>query len=143
MTSLPEGGLEQVHIDMLLLADWAEAINGKLYIQGGGWERRVVAPGQMAAFSVAASIVIPWNFTNQQHEFTVSIEDEDGSRVLSSLTGNTTVGRPPDARPGQNFRVAMAVQFAGLQLEPGDYRVVMSVNGEASRSASFAAVGKK
>ena len=24
-------------IDYLILADWAEVINGKIYLQGGGW----------------------------------------------------------------------------------------------------------
>ena len=37
----------------LLLCDFAEAVNGKLYVMGGGWNV-LFAPGQPVTMSVAA-----------------------------------------------------------------------------------------
>ena len=130
-------GIEQVEIDTLMLADWTETINGKLYIQGGGWDRKILNPHQSADFAIAASVLVPWNLTNQQHEFAITIESEDGTPVAPALTGSFTVGRPPQAQPGQRFRSPLAVRM-GLRLPGvGAYRVVMRLNNDVTRSAAF------
>ena len=48
----------------LLLCDFAEAVNGKLYVMGGGWNI-LFAPGQPVTMSVAAVLAVPWDRTNQ------------------------------------------------------------------------------
>ena len=55
----------------LLLCDFAEAVNGKLYVMGGGWNI-LFAPGQPVTMSVAAVIAVPWDRTNQQHELSLA-----------------------------------------------------------------------
>ena len=143
MTGIPEWGIDQAEIDFLMLADWAETINGKLYIQGGGWDRKVVVPGQPMEFAIVASIVIPWNATNRPHGFSIAIESEDGTPVAPPLSGSTTVGRPPNARPGQAFRTQVAVKVGGVKLPAlGTYRIVMTLNGDITRSAAFYAVAQ-
>ena len=132
--------VEEVEIDCLTLADWAEAINGKLYIQGAGWDRTVLKPDQTADFAIAASFLVPWNLTNRQHEFAMSIESEDGVPVAPALTGAFTVGRPPDARPGQRFRSPIAVRCGMKFPGSGLYRVTMALNQTPTRSVSFEAV---
>ena len=130
-------GIEQVEIDTLMLADWAETINGKLYIQGGGWDRKILNPDQSADFAIAASVLIPWNLTSQQHEFAITIESEDGTPAAPALTGSFTVGRPPHALPGQRFRSPLAVRI-GLRLPGlGAYQVVMRLNSDITRSVAF------
>ncbi len=132
-----DSAVEEVEIDCLMLADWAEAINGKLYIQGAGWDRTKLTPDQSADFAVAASFLVPWNLTNRQHEFAMTIEGEDGTPVAPPLTGSFTVGRPPDARPGQRFRSPIAVR-CGMNLPgPGLYRVTMALNQVPAKSVSF------
>ena len=42
----------------LLLCDFAEAVNGKLYVMGGGWNV-LFAPGQPVTMSVAAVVAVP------------------------------------------------------------------------------------
>ena len=132
--------VEEVEIDCLTLADWAEAINGKLYIQGAGWDRTVLKPDQTADFAIAASFLVPWNLTNRQHGFSMTIESEDGHLIAPALTGAFTVGRPPDARPGQRFRSPIAVR-CGMKLPgPGLYQVTMALNQIPTKSVSFEAV---
>ena len=133
-------GIEEVEIDCLMLADWAEAINGKLYIQGAGWDRTALKPDQSADFAIAASFLVPWNLTNRQHEFALTIEAEDGNLVAPALTGAFTVGRPPDARPGQRFRSPIAVR-CGMKLPgPGLYQVTMALNQTPAKSVFFEVV---
>ena len=36
--------IENIEIDFIMVADWAETINGKLYIQGAGWDRLLRPP---------------------------------------------------------------------------------------------------
>ena len=143
MSSSPILGIEHAEIDFIMLADWAETINGKLYIQGGGWDRKVVVPGQPTDFTIVASIVIPWNATNQPHEFSIAIESEDGTAIMPPLSGSATVGRPPSARPGQDFRTQVAAKIGGVQLPAlGTYRVAMTLNGDITKSAAFYAVAQ-
>ncbi len=143
MTSTPNIGIQQAEIDFLMLADWAETINGKLYIQGGGWDRKVVVPGQPTEFTIVASIVIPWTATNQPHEFSIAIESEDGAPIVPPLSGSATVGRPPHAQPGQDFRTQVAAKIGGVKLPAlGTYRVAMTLNGSVTKSAAFYAVAQ-
>ena len=135
--SMSDSCVEEVEIDCLTLADWAEAINGKLYIQGAGWDRTVLNADQSADFAIAASFLVPWNLTNRQNEFAMTIEGEDGKAVAPALTGAFTVGRPPDARPGQRFRSPIAVR-CGMKLPgPGLYQVTMALNQTPTKSVSF------
>ena len=133
-------GVEQLEIDALMLADWAETINGKLYVQGGGWDRWMLAPNRPVEFAIAASILTPWNLANQEQEFSIAIESEDGATVAPLLTGSFTVGRPPTARPGQLFRSPITARVAMPKLTAGVYRVVMNARGAAPKSVAFYAV---
>ena len=142
MSASPEFslGVEQLEIDALMLADWAETINGKLYVQGGGWDRWLLAPNRPVEFAIAASILTPWNLANQEQEFSIAIESEDGATVAPLLTGSFTVGRPPNARPGQLFRSPITARVAMPKLTAGVYRVVMNARGAAPKSVAFYAV---
>ena len=134
--------VEEVEIDYLTLADWAETINGKLYIQGGGWDRKALTPDQRADFAIAASFLVPWNLTNREHEFAITIESEDGVAVTPALTGGFTVGRPPQARQGQRFRSPLTVRCGMKMPGLGTYRVTMTLNKSISKSVSFDIVAK-
>ena len=133
-------GVERVEIDALMLADWAETINGKLYVQGGGWDRWLLAPNRPVEFAIAASILTPWNLANQEREFSIAIENEDGAAVAPLLTGSFAVGRPSNARPGQLFRSPLTARVAMPKVAAGAYRVVMNVTGATPKSAAFYAV---
>ena len=56
----------------LLLCDYAEAINGKLYIMGGGWTICAPGPRNMA---VAIRVLVPWSDTNKQHNLALMLQD--------------------------------------------------------------------
>ena len=72
-------------VEFIVVADKAEAINGKLYMMGGGWDRLWLAtmPGEHH-FSVGVSVIIPWMATNSEHRLQILITDETETEVASA-----------------------------------------------------------
>ena len=132
---------EQVEIDFLLLADRAEVLNGKLYMMGGAWDRRQIrdidAP---VSLTIVASVLVPWNLTNEPHRLRIRIEDEDGSPVPPEVEATVNVGRPVNATQGQSFRATAVINNRWNLPRYGTYRVVASVAGHGERRVSFYAV---
>jgi uncharacterized protein DUF6941 len=123
----------------LLLADFAEAINGKLYVMGGGWSITAPAPGPMA---LAVKIEVPWNEANKSHELTMQLVDADGQPVVFSpeeegkagagveVKGDFEVGRPPGLMPGTPIDLAMGINIGRGPLEPSTrYTWRLSIDG--------------
>src|SRR3989442_14351182 len=109
----------------MLLCDFAEAINGKLYIMGAGWSHIVL--NQPTNFALAVQLSVPWDQTNMPIEVKTMLLDHDGQPVLDpngqpiQLEGKVEVGRPPGIRPGSELGVPLAMRFGNLQLQPGRY----------------------
>lgn len=120
----------------LMLADYAEAVNGKLYIMGGGWT--VTGPGP-SSFAIAVLIEIPWDETNRPHVLHVDLLDGDGRPVTVStptgerpveIDGGFEVGRPAGLKPGTPQTVPVAMNIGPLPLAAGrDYVWRCKVNG--------------
>lgn len=112
-------------------------INNKLYLLGGGWD--VLGAAQFPfnqRCSVALSIKVPWNETNQPHDIQVEIMNEDGASLVRA-EAHLEVGRPPGIRPGQNQRFQMAIDI-GLQIETaGTYVIVARIQGQESKRITF------
>lgn len=125
----------------LLLCDFAEAVNGKLYVMGGGWNI-LYAPGQPVNTAVAAVIAVPWDQTNQRHEISLELLTHDGAAVeiegqALSVSGEFEVGRPPGTKPGSSLNAPFVWTFAGLVLEAGGYEWKMSIDGNPVASRPF------
>jgi len=130
---------------ILLLSDYAEAINGKLYIMGGGWT--ICRPG-LRNMSVAIRVFVPWVDANAKHKLTLILQDENGNTVALGDTpkevkneGSFEVGRPPGIPEGTDLDVTLVFTFNGLVLEPNKgYRWQLEINGEPVQRASFRTV---
>ena len=123
---------DNITLDYLLVADGADAVGGKLYLLGGGWDRLKVPqlPGPPAVpFAVAVGINVPWNLTNRKLGFSVDVLDADGGEVGQLAGGEFEVGRPPGLRAGtpQRFQITMPAQpqFGAA----GRYVIRCSVDG--------------
>lgn len=111
----------------LMLADSAQAVAGKLYILGGGWDR-VFAGVQPSAIAIVATV--PWDETNQRHTLKLALLDGNGQPVkvptpkgeeALAITMGFEIGRPPGATKGQSFNVPLAVNMGPLPLASGIY----------------------
>jgi Family of unknown function (DUF6941) len=129
----------------LLLADHADAVGGKLYINGGGWN--VTGP-QALPFAIAMLIEVPWDQTNTKHRVLLELLDADGNEVEVASNENSEpvkieslleVGRPPGVKPGTPLAVPFAVNFAPIPLEPGaQYVWRLSIDGHSEEDWNLA-----
>ncbi len=109
----------------IMLADFAQVVQGKLYIMGGGWSLTGPNPSPSA---LAVKIEVPWTETNRDHSFKLELFDGDHHPVLvptpegekpMQVGGNFQVGRPPGLLQGSSLDVPLAINLPPLPLAPG------------------------
>lgn len=129
----------------MLLCDYAEEMNGKLYVMGGGWNRLVAETP--ASVALAILVGIPWNATNQPHALRLALVDEDGKPVVPKgaedplvVEAKVEVGRPPGTKPGSIFNAPLAIRFPVMFLTAGGYRFDLAIDGTLLVSAPFSVV---
>jgi hypothetical protein len=126
-----------------MLCDSAAAVEGKLFIQGGGWN--AIAAGAMPftapRIGMALLIGVPYGDTLHRHQLTVGLQDEDGSQLplgppvdggrASHLQLAFEVGRPAQLPPGDTQLLPFALNIDGYQFSgPGGYVFVIAVDGQ-------------
>lgn len=121
-----------MHIQHALVADYAEIVNGKLYLMGGAWDtinlREVPGAIRMA---IAIGLQLDWEETNQAIPVVVYVEDDD-ARELARIEGKVQVGRPASLPPGSRQLSQMAVNLGFTVPAFGGYRVrVLAGAGES------------
>lgn len=125
----------------ILLADFAEAIGGKLYIQGGGWSHlTLVTP--LVDIYVAGMVYVPWDDANRRRRLLLQLIDQDGIEVHIDeqpveMRGDFEVGRPPGMTPGTEIEFPISAKFAGMPLRPGRYKFQLTVGATHIGDASF------
>jgi hypothetical protein len=127
-----------MNIGFLLLADHAEAVNGKLYMTGGGWNvLRLPELPHDWAFHIALGIDVAWHETNDPHELQVNIQDPDGVELGEGLSANFETGRPPGMTAGQEQRLVMSIGTTATFSTAGPHAAVVNVDGEELGRARF------
>jgi hypothetical protein len=126
-------------VDFLILADRAEAVNGKLYMMGGAWEHLYVQDlTQPNLISLAVGVLVPWNATNKQHQIRIVIEDSDGQQIGFQAEAGFAVGRPPWADVGVIQRVVIAIPTIPVTIpQLGNYALKAEINGEFVKRVVF------
>ncbi|MBI2886589.1 MAG: hypothetical protein HYY02_05225 [Chloroflexi bacterium] len=129
---------ETPEIEFLIMADRVEALNGKLYMMGGGWtDMTVVDFTRPAPFAFALGVLVPWTKANQKFPLRLWIESEDGTTIVPPFSLNIEAGRPANSSPGQSFRSVLAVNGEAVFPGPGTYRTVANLGEFASKRVSF------
>jgi hypothetical protein len=119
----------------MMLADHAQVADGKLFISGAGWSTCGPGPSPCA---VAVLFQVPWEQTDQNVSFTLSLIDEDGrgvhqpgpqSALPVQVNGRFEARRAPGMAPGTEINVPMCFNIV-LQLDPGrGYTWVLEIGG--------------
>ena len=122
----------------MMLADSAQAVEGKLYILGGGWNITGPEPSPSA---LAIHVDVPWDLANVRHPWKLELVDSDGEPVMVStplgeqalvLQGEFEVGRPPGVTPGTGLGVPLAINLGPIPLPPGGrYEWRLSISDES------------
>jgi hypothetical protein len=107
-----------------MLCDSAQAVGGKLYILGGGWN--ITGP-QPTPSAIAIYVEVSWDLTNVQHPWRLELLDADDQPVMVPtpigdqplvLEGMLEVGRPVGIQPGVGIGIPLAINLAPLPLAP-------------------------
>lgn len=131
----------------MILCDWAEAVNGKLYCQGGGWTHlRSSSPEAVHSMAVGVVVAVPWDETNSRHRLELTLLTDDGDQVTMGETevgarGTLEVGRPAGVKPGLEQNAIQAYRFNGLALPAGGYVWRLEVGDVATARTPFWVVG--
>ncbi len=131
------GFSERPQIELLCLANHVEAINGLLYMVGGGWTEHHRPPRQpggqptISHIGIAVMVRIPWNETNRPHRFQVEIQDLDGASLLK-VEGDLNVGRPPQISLGTTQHACLAINGEAVFQRAGGYVLRGTLGGDTS-----------
>ena len=128
----------------MLLCDHAQSVGGKLYVLGGGWTQ-VKRDQWNGTLALAINIAVPWDRTNEPIRLRANLLTEDGEPVSMGnapvqAEGNMEVGRPPGVRRGTPLGASVALNFQGLQLDPGGYVWELEVAGDVRERVAFQVV---
>jgi uncharacterized protein DUF6941 len=129
-----------------LLADSAVSAEGKLYLQGAGWNilNAPSLPIRIPRIGLGIVLSVPWTETNRPHQFEVRLLDADG-RILPladappgvevedgkirRLGASVNVGRPPSVPAGDEQLVPIAMNIDGLVFtEEGRFEFIVAVD---------------
>ena len=118
-----------MEVAFLMLTDYAEALNGKLYTLGAGWNiLRFPQLPQEWRFSLALGIDVAWDETNLRHALQITIEDPDGAVLGEDLQMEFEAGRPPGQTP-MDQRMVLAFNV-GAEFETFGPHAVVVRNGD-------------
>jgi hypothetical protein len=124
----------------MLLCEFAQEINGKLYILGGGWSRMVKLRDPIQ-LGLAIKLLIPWHLANEKMQFRAALLTQDGQSVTHQgqpvqIEGSLEVGRPPGLKQGTYLDSAMAFNLS-VPMELGAYRWDFSIGNHVLAQAPF------
>jgi hypothetical protein len=131
--------VEQTTVDYLLVADYAEVINGRAYIMGAGWDK--FAPPAYPApmrIGIAVGIRVPYLESNTPHRLSVRLRNGDGQEVFK-IEGDLETGRPPGSR-GDSILVPLAVNAQVDVPAPQLFELLAEVDGQSTRRISIRAM---
>ena len=126
----------------VLLCDFAQVAEGKLFVLGGGWSLCGPGPFQHA---LAIKIEVPWEEANRTHRLEAVLRDEDMQPMITGtppgevrFEGSFEVGRPAGLPSGTPLDVALAVNLGPLALPAGaGYFWSISIDGNEVRRVRF------
>lgn len=120
----------QIRITMMIAADSAQAVDGKLYVLGGGFNHLGVSEFPTAhSFDIAMMVEVPWTETNRPYEISVELVDADGQALGYRAEAVLETGRPAGARLGTSFAVPLVVPIAWEFALAGRYVLLGAVDG--------------
>ena len=125
--------LEEIEIDFVILSDYAQAVDGKLNLIGGGWNLHHAReyPSNLL-LGLGIGVLVPWSETNREHELHFEIRKSEGAMVMKGQ-GKYNVGRDVATPVGMTQRVTLGIS-APLQLqEEGTYEIIVTTTGKEKR----------
>lgn len=121
-------------VDVALLADAIQAVGGKLYVLGGGWDTLWVRsfPVRHPSLAIGVRLRVPTSWGEEDLKLSVELQDADGGRVLPQVLSQVIKlpSRPP-LSGAADFGIIRSFTFNNLTFRSeGSYSFVISVDDE-------------
>lgn len=122
-------------VDVALLADAVQAVRGKLFILGGGWDTLWVQhfPARHPSLAIGLRLRVPVSWPGDRLRLAVELQDEDGHPSLPHPLSNDIKLPQPSQHPPNttDFGLIRSFTFNNLMFErEGSYSFVISVDDE-------------
>lgn len=136
---------QQITITAVLADSAVMPGDGKLYLQGAGWNR-ITGPGfplRHPRISLGIWFHVPHALTGRKHSVEIHLEDGDGHRIqvatdasgkpIQEIRNELSVVRPADLEPAEEVLIPMAINIDGMVFEkPGSHRFLIGCGGEVA-----------
>ncbi len=129
-------------VDVALLADAVQAVRGKLFVLGGGWDTLWVRsfPARHPSLAIGLRLRVPSSWGEESLKVSVELQDADGAAMLPQPLAHvvTLPGRnQPSATT--DFGLIRSFTFNNLLFrKEGSYSFVISVDDEPVSRLRFA-----
>ena len=134
MLDSPPDGLGP-SVDVALLADSVQAVRGKLFVLGGGWDTLWVPrlPARHPSLAIGLRLRVPVSWHSDSLRLSVELQDADGKALLPRPLAHdiklpANAPHPPGA---SDFGLIRSFTFNNLRFDSeGAYSFVISVDDE-------------
>ncbi len=119
-------------VDVALLADSVQAVRGKLYVLGGGWDTLWVRrfPARHPSLGIGLRVRVPVSWSAASLSLSVELQDADGASMLPSPLSHY-ITLPAHVHPPleTDFSLIRSFTFNNLLFRrDGSYSFVISVD---------------
>lgn len=138
----------------VILCDFAQVWQGKLFLNGGGVNLIGVPPQPPHQISIHAAVLVsvPWNAHNQLHRLTIALLDQDEEVIplnnlismpqteasdAGQIVAQFNAGRAPHMSSGDESLLPVAAQIGAELPRLDTYHVVATVDGSELARANF------
>src|ERR1700751_5690452 len=128
-------------IEYALLADAAQAVGGKDFVLGGGWNlfRSASYPAPVQ-FWDGIGLVFGIDEVERKYPLNVAIADESGVPIVPEMKGQVETGQPaPDVPKTASIKIPAAININMSLPHPGTYGIVVTA-GTSTAQLSFEAI---
>jgi hypothetical protein len=122
-------------VDVAMLADAVQAVRGKLFILGGGWDTLWVRgfPARHPSLAIGLRLRVPVSWGKETLKLSVELQDVDGSPLLPHPLSHDIRLPSSEQRPSGTTDLGVIRSFTFNNLvfrREGPYSFVISVDDE-------------
>ena len=131
-----------MQVNIAILADYVEVINGKLYIMGGGVENIFAGtvPTKHPSLGIAFRLSLSPAELGRTHELEILLVNADGGRI-ATVKAKIQAERPVQGTGGWPVSVPLAINFAQIEFSAlGGYQFELMVNNSSIHNIPFRVV---
>jgi len=121
-------------VDVALLADAVQAVRGKLFVLGGGWDTLWVRsfPARHPSLAIGLRLRVPSSWGEELLKVSVELQDADGAPMLPQPLAHTVhLPAHTESPTATDFGLIRSFTFNNLLFRAeGSYSFVISVDDE-------------